>query len=142
MENWYNPPLFFCYVKVALLYHSKGTPTYNGTFRGNLATCKHGIQPNGDMEGVMVEIRRRPTKYSSSRNRFLIDPKGDLSQDHRHDTGNVCLNQEEAHLPLQVEVNSHDYIFTCQKTNGILSVGTESFEQTHWQISISHRAQN
>lgn len=81
---------------------------------------------------LMVEIRRRPTKYSSCRNRFLIDPKRDLSQDHGHDTGDVCLNQEEAHLPLQVEVNSHDYIFTCQKTNGILYVGTESFEQTRW----------
>jgi len=48
---------------------------------------------------------------------LLVDPEGHLGQDDGHDAGDVGLDQEEAHLPLQVEVHCHDDVFTCQRDN-------------------------
>lgn len=38
-----------------------------------------------------------------------------MSQDHGHDTGNVCLDQEKAHFSLQVEVDGHDDVFPWER---------------------------
>lgn len=55
------------------------------------------------------------TKDGPGRDGLLVDPEGHLGQDDRHDAGDVGLDQEEAHLPLQVEVHCHDDVLACQR---------------------------
>lgn len=62
-----------------------------------------------------------PTEDSSGRNGLFVDPEGNLSQDDGHDAGDVGLNQEETHFPLQMEVNGHDDVFPCRGQTGSLS---------------------
>lgn len=54
------------------------------------------------------------TEDGPSWNWFLINPEGDLGQDYGHNTGNVSLDQEKAHFPLQMEVDGHDDVFTWE----------------------------
>lgn len=58
------------------------------------------------------------TEDGSGRNGLFVDPEGNLSEDDGHDAGDVGLNQEETHLPLQMEVDSHDDVFTCRGQTG------------------------
>lgn len=81
--------------------------------------CKHRDMMADGTDLISDDVR--PTEHSSGRNWFLIDPKRDLRQYYGHYARNVRLNHEEAHLPLQVEINRHDYVFTCQEK-----------EREHW----------
>lgn len=65
-------------------------------------------QTDGWMDGWL----QRLTEDGPGRDGLLVDPEGDLGQDDCHDAGDVGLNEKEAHLPLQVEVNRHDDVLT------------------------------
>lgn len=52
------------------------------------------------------------TEDCSSRDRFFIYPEGHLGEDYCHDAGDIRLNHEVAHFPLQVEVYCHHHVFT------------------------------
>lgn len=60
--------------------------------------------------------RVRHTKDSSCRDRLLINPERHLGKNDGHNARCIYLYHEVAHLPLQVEINCHYYIFTCWKT--------------------------
>ncbi len=58
------------------------------------------------------DLRVTRTKDSSGRHGFLIYPERHLRKDYSHDAGDVRLDHEVAHFPLQVEVDRHYHIFT------------------------------
>lgn len=60
--------------------------------------------------------RVKHTKDSSGRNRLLINPERHLGKNDRHNARSIDLYHKIAHLPLQVEINCHYYVFTCWKT--------------------------
>lgn len=66
------------------------------------------------------EFAETPTEDGSGRNGLLVDPEGNLSEDDGHDAGDVGLNQEETHLPLQMEVDGHDDVLPCRGQTGSL----------------------
>lgn len=53
------------------------------------------------------------TKNCSGWNRLLVNPERHLRKNDCHNARSIYLYHEVAHLPLQVEINCHDYIFTC-----------------------------
>lgn len=57
------------------------------------------------------------TKNCSGWNRLLVNPERHLRKNDCHNAWSIYLYHEVAHLPLQVEINCHDYIFTCQETS-------------------------
>lgn len=59
-----------------------------------------------------------PTEDGPGRNGLFVDPEWNLREDDGHDAGDVGLDQEEAHLPLQMEVNGHDDVFSCRQQTG------------------------
>lgn len=75
-----------------------------------------GWMDGGRMAGQMDKWMHRLTEDGPGRDGLLVDPEGDLGQDDRHDAGDVGLDEEEAHLPLQVEVNRHDDVLTWRRT--------------------------
>lgn len=60
--------------------------------------------------------RVKHTKDSSGWDRLFINPEGHLGKNDGHNAWCIYLYHEVAHLPLQVEINRHYYIFTCWKT--------------------------
>lgn len=60
--------------------------------------------------------REKHTKDSSGRNRLFINPERHLGKNDCHNARSIYLYHEVAHLPLQVEINCHYYVFTCWKT--------------------------
>ena len=52
------------------------------------------------------------TEHGPCRDGLLVDPEGHLGEDDCHDAGDVRLNHEVAHLPLEVEVNRHHHVLT------------------------------
>lgn len=68
------------------------------------------------MNGNRVQ-RVKHTKDSSGGNRLLINPERHLGKNDGHNARCIYLNHEVAHLPLQMEINCHYYIFTCWKTH-------------------------
>lgn len=61
--------------------------------------------------------RVKHTKDSSGGDRLLINPERHLGENDGHNARCVYLYHEVAHLPLQMEVNCHYYVFTCWKTH-------------------------
>lgn len=53
------------------------------------------------------------TEHGPGRDGLSVQPEGHLGQDHRHDAGQVGLDDEVAYLPLQVEVGGHDGVLAC-----------------------------
>lgn len=74
--------------------------------------AKWSTNQSPDLAGTL------PTEDGSGRNGLFVDPEGNLSEDDGHDAGDVGLNQEETHLPLQMEVNGHDDVFPCRRQTG------------------------
>lgn len=73
----------------------------------------------------------RLTKDCSGWDGLLVDPEGDLGQDDRHDAGNVRLDEEKAHLPLQVEVNRHYDVLTWRQTTSHSSISKRESIRAH-----------
>lgn len=67
------------------------------------------------MSGSRVQ-RVKHTKDSPGWDRLLINPERHLGKNDRHNARSIYLYHEVAHLPLQVEINCHYYVFTCWKT--------------------------
>lgn len=55
------------------------------------------------------------TEHGASRDRFSVQPEGDLRQNDGHDAREVGLNHEIANFPFQMEIRCHHNIFTCSR---------------------------
>lgn len=53
------------------------------------------------------------TEHGASRDRFSVQPEGDLRQNDGHDAREVGLNHEIANFPFQMEICCHHNIFAC-----------------------------
>lgn len=53
------------------------------------------------------------TEHGASRDRFSVQPEGDLRQNDSHDAREVGLNHEIANFPFQMEICCHHNIFAC-----------------------------
>ena len=80
-----------------------------------LSVCLHLPPPLTQARGGQRAVR---TEHGPRRHRLLVDPEGHLGEDDGHDAGDVRLDHEVAHLPLEVEVNRHHHVLTCRSTLG------------------------
>lgn len=85
--------------------------------------------------------RGKRTKDGPGGDRLLIDPEGHLGKNDGHDAGCVYLYHEVAHLPLQVEIDCHYYVFTCWKTRKsvllLLTVWKKNTAGDKWPKSLN-----
>lgn len=76
------------------------------------------------------------TKDSSCRYRFSVEPKGDLGENNCHYAWQVSLNHKIANLSLQVEVSSHNNIFSW-KVKKTISMGHLTLRMLFQRFPIS-----
>lgn len=81
------------------------------------------------------------TEDCSSRDWFLIYPEGHLGEDYCHDAGDIRLNHEVAHFPLQVEVHCHHHVFTWRIAIDV-TVGLFHKTKTDWRETVSTSTEN
>lgn len=80
------------------------------------------------------------TKHSASRNRFSVQPEGNLRQDDGHDAREVGLNHKIANFPFQMEICCHHYIFAWaggggqKETDRVNATRAGIFRKTNVQV--------
>lgn len=85
------------------------------------------------------------TEHGASRDRFPVQPEGDLRQNDGHDAREVGLNHEIANFPFQMEICCHHNIFACsgrreteRETLGVRARRAEDIQGKKRSISTSN----